>query len=53
VYRPNGGFLAAEQWSAALQAAGFRDVRVLPDIARVRAVAPQFSVAAIAATRAD
>jgi SAM-dependent methyltransferase len=53
VYRPNGGFLSAEQWSAALRAAGFRDVRVMPDIARVRDVAPQFSVAAIAATRAD
>ena len=49
--RPNGGFLTPEQWSAALEAAGFADVRVMPDVARIRAVFPTFYVAAIGATR--
>ena len=49
-YRPNGGFLTAEQWTAALHAAGFVDVRVLPDITRIREVIPDFYVAAIGAT---
>ena len=49
-YRPNGGFLTPEQWTEALEAAGFRDVRVLPDIARLREVVPIFSVAVIGAT---
>jgi SAM-dependent methyltransferase len=49
-YRPNGGFLTVEQWSGALEAAGFRDVRVLPDIARIREVFPTFYVAAVGAT---
>ena len=35
-YRPNGGFLTPEQWTDALEAAGFRDVRLLPDITRIR-----------------
>ena len=50
-YRPNGGFLTPEQWTLALEAAGFRDVRVLPDIARIREAIPDFSVAALGATR--
>ena len=50
-YRPNGGFLTPEQWTAALHAAGFVDVRVMPDIARVRAVHSTFYIAAIGATR--
>ena len=50
-YRPNGGFLTPEQWAAALDAAGFVDARVLPDIARVRDVHSTFYVAAIGATR--
>jgi SAM-dependent methyltransferase len=53
VYRPAGGFLTPEQWQAALEAAGFVDVRFLPDIARVRPLVPDFLVAAIAATRPD
>src|SRR5262249_53809318 len=32
-YRPNGGFLTIDQWTRALERAGFVDVRVLPDIA--------------------
>jgi SAM-dependent methyltransferase len=51
-YRPNGGFLTPEQWTGALTAAGFADVRVLPDIARIRDVMPTFYVAAFGARRA-
>lgn len=50
-YRPNGGFLTPEQWTAALKAAGFSDIRVLPDIERVRDVHPTFYAAAIGARR--
>ncbi|HXU87229.1 MAG TPA: methyltransferase domain-containing protein [Methylomirabilota bacterium] len=51
VYRPNGGFLTPEQWRGALEAAGFRDVRMLPDVVRIREDFPGFCVAAIGATR--
>jgi len=51
VYRPYGGFLTPEQWRAAIEAAGFTDVRFLPDIALVREHVPDFLVAAIGATR--
>jgi SAM-dependent methyltransferase len=50
-YRPNGGFLTPEQWTAALETAGFRDVRILPDVVRIRDEFPGFYVAAIGATR--
>jgi SAM-dependent methyltransferase len=50
-YRPNGGFLTPEQWSGAAVAAGFRDVRFLPDIPGLRDEFPSFYVAAIGATR--
>ena len=50
-YRPNGGFLTTGQWASALEAAGFVDVRVLPDIASIRDVFPTFYAAAIGATR--
>jgi SAM-dependent methyltransferase len=50
-YRPNGGFLTAEQWTGALEAAGFCDIRVLPDLMRIRKDFPGFYVAAIVATR--
>jgi SAM-dependent methyltransferase len=49
-YRPNGGFLTPEQWTGALQAAGFRDVRLLPDVLRIRDAFGGFYVAAIGAT---
>ena len=52
-YRPNGGFLTPEQWTSALEAAGFRDVRLLPDIGRIRETFPGFYVAAIGATRPE
>ena len=50
-WRPNGGFLTAEQWSAALEANGFADVRIVPDIAAIRDAYPAISVAAIVARR--
>jgi SAM-dependent methyltransferase len=51
-WRPTGGFLTPEQWTAALGAAGFVDVRFLPDIAAIRDAYPSFVVAAITARRA-
>ena len=50
-YRPNGGFLTTGQWTSALEAAGFGDVRVLPDIDSIRHVLPTFYAAALSATR--
>ncbi len=50
-HRPNGGFLTPEQWRGALEAAGFSDVRFLPDIVALRAEFPTFYVSAIAASR--
>ena len=51
-WRPNGGFLTPEQWTAALAANGFDDVRIFPDIAAIRTAYPSFVVAAIVARRA-
>jgi SAM-dependent methyltransferase len=52
-YRPNGGFLTPEQWTGALEATGFRDIRLLPDVTRIRDEFSGFYVAAIGATRPD
>jgi SAM-dependent methyltransferase len=46
-YRPNGGFLTPEQWTAAGRAAGFTDVRLLPDVASLRDEFPTLYVAAV------
>ena len=51
-WRPNGGFLTPEQWSAALAANGFTDVRIYPDVGAIRETLPQFVVAAITGRRA-
>ena len=51
-WRPNSGFLTPEQWTTALAANGFTDVRVFPDIATIRRDIPQFVAAAISARRA-
>lgn len=51
-WRPNGGFLTPEQWMAALTANGFKDTRMVPDIASIRGVYPSFVVASIEAKRA-
>jgi len=50
-WRPNGGFLTPEQWTAALRANGFVDVRIFPDIAAIRDAYPSSVVAAIVARR--
>lgn len=50
-WRPNGGFLTPEQWARGLRAAGFVDVRFLPDVPRIRDRFPSFHVAAVRATR--
>ena len=50
-WRPNGGFLTPEQWTAALEANGFRDVRVYPDIAAIRDAYPSCVIGAILARR--
>lgn len=50
-WRPNSGFLTPEQWTAALEANGFEDVRIFPDIAAIRDAYPGFVVAAIIARR--
>jgi SAM-dependent methyltransferase len=51
VFRPHGGFLGPAHWSAAMTAAGLEDVRVLPEVARIRVEVPDWSVAAIGAAR--
>jgi SAM-dependent methyltransferase len=50
-HRPNGGFLTPEQWTGALESAGFTDVQLLPDLIRIRDTFPGFYVATIGATR--
>jgi SAM-dependent methyltransferase len=51
LYRPSGGFLTPGQWKGAMEAAGFVDIRFLPDIVRVQEQAPRFIAGAIGATR--
>lgn len=50
-WRPNGGFLTPEQWTAALEAGGFEDIRMFPDIAALRDAYPSFVIGAILARR--
>ena len=50
-WRPNGGFLTPEQWTAALEANGFQDVQVYPDIAAIRDAYPSCVIGAISARR--
>lgn len=50
-FRPNGGFLTPEQWTGALEATGFTDVRFVPDILVIREKYPVFYAAAAGATR--
>ena len=44
--------ITPEQWTAALEANGFCDVRIVPDIAAIRDVYPSFVVAAVVASKA-
>jgi SAM-dependent methyltransferase len=53
VWRPNGGFLTPEQWTAALRANGFVPMTMLPDVAALRDHYPGFLVGAITARRQD
>jgi SAM-dependent methyltransferase len=50
-FRPNGGFLTPEQWTAALLANGFTDVRFVPDVLTISKKYPSFYAAAAGATR--
>lgn len=50
-WRPNGGFLTPEQWTAALEAGGFEDIHLFPDIAALRDAYPNFVIGAILARR--
>jgi len=50
-WRPNGGFLTPEQWTAALEANGFWDVRIYPDIAAIRDAYPSCVIGALLARR--
>ena len=50
-WRPNGGFLTADQWAAGFRSAGLEPVGTLPDIVRVREHYPSFVVAAVGARR--
>jgi SAM-dependent methyltransferase len=49
--RPGSGFRTPEQWTEALAACGFTDVRIEPDVTVVREAYPSFVVAAVTATR--
>ena len=51
LYRPSGGFLTPGQWKGAMEAAGFVDIRFLPDIVRVQDHAPRFIAAGVGASR--
>ena len=45
------GFLWHGDWIAALERAGFADVRVVPDMGRVADVYPSYSLAALSSER--
>src|SRR5262249_39801112 len=49
--RPNGGFLTPEQWTGALEASGFADIRLIPDIVPLRVPFSTFCTAAIGGIR--
>jgi SAM-dependent methyltransferase len=49
--QPPAGFLLPAQWKSALEAAGFADVRFLPDVLTFSDRFPRFHVAVIGATR--
>lgn len=50
-WRPNGGFLTADQWAAAFRSVGLDPLGTLPDVHRVREHYPSFVVAAVGARR--
>ena len=48
-FRPNPGFLTAQQWRTALRAAGLDQIRIEPDHELIRAVYPRFLLGALCA----
>ena len=46
-FRPNPGFLTAEQWRRAFSRAGFARVSLAPDVERIREIYPHFFTGAI------
>ncbi len=48
--RPGGGFLTPEGWEAALEGAGFVDVRFFPDLRTIREEIPAFYASAVGAS---
>jgi hypothetical protein len=46
-FRPNPGFLTAEQWRTAFARAGFGRVELAPEIDRIREIYPHFFTGAI------
>jgi len=46
-YRPNPGFLTAEQWRRAFSRAGFKKTEVVPDLDRIREIYLHFFTGAI------
>ena len=46
-FRPNPGFLTAEQWCRAFSRAGLRHAKVVPDIESIREIYPHFFTGAI------
>jgi SAM-dependent methyltransferase len=46
-FRPNPGFLTAEQWRRAFSRAGFERASVAPDLDRIREIYPHFFTGAI------
>ena len=51
-FRPNPGFLTADQWHRAFTRAGFERVEVTPEIDRIREIYPHFFTGAISGQRA-
>ena len=49
--RPTAGFLTPEQWQRALEMSGFTEVRIVPDLARLRECCPGFFAGAVCGRR--
>jgi len=45
--RPTAGFLTPEQWQRAFETSGFTEVRIVPDLARLREFCPGFFAGAV------
>jgi SAM-dependent methyltransferase len=46
-FRPNPGFLTAEQWRCAFLRAGFQRTEISPDVERIREIYPHFFTGAV------